>query len=271
MGIGLGIGVGRQRFSGGGGGFDADYQKILTLSSAAGYTLPSSANQVKQNELYVALKNAGILAKLDTFALFANDGSSNFGLVDWIRTVNTNTLVLMTAVNSPTWTANQGFQSNGTSSFIDSNYNPTNNRVNLSLNDAAIGFWEFSTTTGANGVNAGADDGNNDILLSQKFATGNELMRMNDNNSTARPSSANYSAGLVVGQRVNSTTLQYYTPAKVLNSYTINSIALNNQSITFLKFATVFGLTPISMGFIGASLSSGQIDALYNASNAYFS
>jgi hypothetical protein len=158
---------------------------------------------------------------------------------------------------------------NGTSSYIDTNYNPSTSGVNFTLNDASIGFYEFATTIGANGAVAGADDGNDDILLTQKFINGNGFLRMNDSNSIVRPLLINYSNGLVIGQRINSSTLEYYTPAKVLNSYTANSLALNNANIYFLRFLTVYGLSPISIGFLGASFTSSEIDDFYNAVNTY--
>jgi hypothetical protein len=246
----------------GGGGFDADYQAVLDYATTQGYTLPSAGQQILQNQLVLDLKDGGIWSKLDTFGVFATDGDSDFALIDWIR------LTDYTAVNSPTFTTDEGFTSNGTSSYIDINYNPTIDAVNLSLNNASIGFYEFATTIGANGVNAGSDSGVNDILLTQKFVNGNGYLRINDS-KISRPSSTNYSNGLVIGQRINSSTLEYYTPAKVLNSYTADSDNLNNVNITFLKFASVYGLSPISIGFLGASFTSSEIDDFYNAVNTY--
>jgi hypothetical protein len=243
--------------------FDADYQAVLDYATTQGYTLPSAGQQILQNQLVVDLKDGGIWSKLDTFANFATDGDSDFALIDWIR------LSDYTAVNSPTFTTDEGFQGNGTSSYIETNYNPTIDAVNLSLNNASIGFYEFATTIGVNGVIAGSDSGNNDFLLTQKFVNTNGFLRMNDQSSTARPSLANYSNGLVIGQRINSSTLEYYTPAKVLNSYTAISAGLNNANNTFLRWSTVYGLSPISIGFLGASFTSSEIDDFYNAVNTY--
>jgi hypothetical protein len=60
-------------------------------------------NNCLQNQLVVDLKDGGIWSKLDTFAVFATDGDSDFALIDWIR------LSDYTAFNSPTFTTNQGF------------------------------------------------------------------------------------------------------------------------------------------------------------------
>ena len=117
--------------------FDADYQSVLDYGTAQGYTLPSGGQQTLQNDLLVALKAAGVWDKLDTFRVYANDGGSNFALIDWKR------LALCTAVNSPTFITNSGFQFNGTSSYIDSGFNPqtTLGLSNYKLSNASIGAW----------------------------------------------------------------------------------------------------------------------------------
>ena len=134
IGIGLGLGL----F--GGSSLDADYRAVLTYATSLGYTLPSSAQQAKQSKLLADLKAGGIWVKLDTFAMFANDGGSNFGLIDWKR------LALYTAVNSPTFTTNQGFNGNGTSSYIDTNFNPATSGTNYVLNDASRYYMQFAGT-----------------------------------------------------------------------------------------------------------------------------
>jgi hypothetical protein len=119
--------------------FDADYQAVLDYATTQGYTLPSSGQQALQNQLVVDLKNAGVWSKLDTFAVFATDaedspgsGTSNFALIDWKR------LSLYTAFNSPTFTTNEGFQGNGTSSYIDLNYETITDWVNVSQNNVCL-------------------------------------------------------------------------------------------------------------------------------------
>lgn len=121
--------------------FDADYTAILAYATTQGYTLPSAAQRIKQNQLVVDLKAAGVWNKLDSFAVFATNGNSNFALIDWKR------LSQYTAVNSPTFTSNQGFAGNGTSSYVNTNYNPNTNAVNLSLNSTSIGGYKFNTST----------------------------------------------------------------------------------------------------------------------------
>lgn len=125
-------------------GMDADYKAILDYATTQGYTLPSASQQLLQEQLIIDLKDAGIWSKLDTFAVFATDGDSDFALIDWKR------LTQYTAFNSPTFTSNQGFKGNGTSSYVNTNYNPTINGVNFSQNSASIGGYQFNSSTDVN-------------------------------------------------------------------------------------------------------------------------
>jgi hypothetical protein len=123
--------------------FDADYQAVLDYATTQGYTLPSAGQQTLQNQLVVDLKDGGIWSKLDSFRVYATDGDSSYALIDWKR------LVMCTAVNSPTFTTNVGYRGNGTSAYINSNYNPSLHAVNLSLNSASIfAYISVSRTVG---------------------------------------------------------------------------------------------------------------------------
>jgi hypothetical protein len=136
--VGIGVGVGRQRFAS--GGFDADYQAVLNYATTQGYSLPSASQQVLQNQLLLDLKTGGIWNKLDTFGVFATDGDSDFALIDWIR------LTDYTAVNTPTFTTNQGYASDGASSYINTNYNPLVDGVNSQENDSSGGAYQFNVS-----------------------------------------------------------------------------------------------------------------------------
>lgn len=48
------------------------------------------------------------------------------------------TSTMITAVNSPTFTASQGYNGNGTNSYLNTNYNPTTNGVKYTLNSASL-------------------------------------------------------------------------------------------------------------------------------------
>ena len=143
LGIGIGIPFGRRKSV----AFETEYENIINYAIAQGYTLPSAAQQIKQNKLLKDLKDAGIWAILDTFSVYARTSTSDFALIDWKR------LAQRTAVNSPTFNATNGFSFNGTSSYIDWNFNPNTlvGSNNYKLTNAGIFNW--TATAGISALN----------------------------------------------------------------------------------------------------------------------
>ena len=127
----------------GGGGFDADYQAVLDQASSLGYTAPSASQQTLQNTLITDLKTAGVWDKLDLFYVFATDGDSDYATLNWKSPASFQT----TKVNSPTFTANQGFKGDSSSAYIDTNFNPSTNGVNYQLTEASRGFYIYTPST----------------------------------------------------------------------------------------------------------------------------
>jgi hypothetical protein len=125
--------------------FDADYQAILNRATTLGYTLPSASVQVKQNTLLTSMKADGVWAKLDVFYVFAQDGSAEFGTLNW-KNPNANQSTL---VNAPTFVSNGGFTGNGTSSYIDTNFNPATQGVQYTQNNASRYFFTHAISTTA--------------------------------------------------------------------------------------------------------------------------
>ena len=117
-------------------GTDSDYQAILDYATTQGYTLPSASQQALQNQLVVDLKDAGVWSKLDIFYLFATDGDSDFASINW---KDPNTFEI-TEVNSPTFTTNQGFSSDGASSYLNTNFNLSTSGTNYTQDDMGLIF-----------------------------------------------------------------------------------------------------------------------------------
>ena len=234
--------------------FDADYQAVLNYATSLGYTLPSAGQRVKQNKLLVDLKSAGVWTKLDTFANFATDGSSDFALIDWKR------LNLYTGVNSPTFTSNQGFAGNGTSSYIDTNFNPATSGIQYQLNNAS----RFVFMNLASGI---AFDGTSSIVL-------NSIIRNNSinqylNTSNALSSLFNYTSikGMKSIHRTSSTNVELFNDV-TQGSRTAISTSISSLNQFILRSGTSYNSHQISMYAMGSSLVS-ENTAFVNAFNTY--
>jgi len=134
----LGAGQGQNSVS----PYDSSYQLILNKATALGYTLPSDAQKIIQNDLILELKSAGIWNKLDVLYIFANDGGSNFATLNWINP-DIRRCLLFTSGSTLTFTTNQGFTGNGTSAYIDTTYTPQGN-LNYKVTNASRYFYLYT-------------------------------------------------------------------------------------------------------------------------------
>lgn len=242
---------------------DADYQSILDYATTQGYTLPSASQQLLQNQLVVDLKDAGVWSKLDTFAVFATDGNSDFALIDWKR------LMQYTAVNSPTFTTNSGFSGNGTSAYIDTNFNPATSGVNYILNNASrIMFGDFPFDQAYIESAAGGTEN-----LTRNIASSNR-QRINQGSaslSTGLPPSSNWTGNNILRSinRTSSTNVEMFGNT-TQSSATATSTALSSNKQWILSGQSTFGSSSniFKIYGMGAELVSENTD-LYNALNTY--
>jgi len=244
----------------GAGLFDADYQSVLDYATAQGYTLPSGGQQTLQNDLLVALKAAGVWSKLDTFANFATDGDSDFALIDWKR------LAQNTAVNSPTFTINEGFTTNGTSSVIDITYNPSTSGTNYTQNDASFGVYRFAGA-GIRGVWSNG--------LSQSgmiFDSSGAFQGVNSTNTRTYTSGTRFtsaSTGLLALHRPSSLIFNLSDDGVIISQADQTSTSLPT-GFDIGRDAFVFSSWTCSFFFAGSSLIS-EISDFSNAVNSYMS
>jgi hypothetical protein len=238
--------------------FDPDYQEVLDLGTFLGYDLPSSGQQILQNQLMLAAKASGAYQKSDVFGIFANDGSPEFGLIDWKRKST------MTAVNSPSFTSNQGFTGNGSTSYIDTNYNPFTNGVNHTLNDASRYYLHYAGTSNI-------VDGIDLVGANQALSLSNSaVQRINSTNSLNSAFTYTTTRGVKSIHRTSATDVALYND-KVGASRTQTSTAMpsNNQFVLrrFVNYST-----NTTWGYImGASMISENddfVDALNNYINS---
>lgn len=239
-------------------GIDADYQAILDYATTQGYTLPSAGQQALQNQLVVDLKAGGIWSKLDTFGVFATDGNSDFALIDWIR------LSQYTAVNSPSFTTNTGFAGNGTSAYIDTNFNLLNDSVNYTDADASRYMYLYNASGSAILDGTSSSSTYNRILISNTTS-----QTINSTNSLDSQFNFNANKGIKSIHRTSSNDVSLYND-KVGDTRTQAYIipALRNENQFILRRSTAYSSNEISMYAMGASLVA-QNDDFVDAFDTY--
>jgi len=127
-----------------------EYQAILTRATTLGYGVPGYYEQIKQNQLIVDLKNAGIWNKLGTFLMFKLDtaGSSvspQFTFIDWI-TPNAALSSLGIArdgfIDPPTFVNNTGWELfKGNFIYIGENVQTGVNPITLTSTNNSEGLY----------------------------------------------------------------------------------------------------------------------------------
>lgn len=249
--------------------FDTDYQAVLNYATSQGYTLPSAGQRVKQNQLVVDLKNAGIWDDCDVIRIAANDAGLNFSTINW-KTPNTNQATL---INSPTFVTNSGIQGNGTSSYINENFAPANG-INLQLNDASEFVWVNSAVS-VGGFLCGANDAAGANGLSIERDSGSSVYpRINASTSLFYSNAINNAAGLFGNHRNSATSVSFSKDGVVkvtsssnsTNRTSNNSYSLcrnnNGSALNFINYI-------YSAKFFGKNITGTKLSDLYNALNTY--
>jgi hypothetical protein len=235
----------------------AEYKAVLDYATTQGYTLPTVSQRLKQSILLNSLKTGGIWTKLDTFVNFATDGSSAFALIDWKR------LVQYTAVNSPTFTTNQGFTGNGTSSYISTNFNAVTQGTNYIQDNASRYVYMFAAS------GTGALDGKSVASINNmtRASTGNQRINQGTTGLVGGSFDFTTTQGMKSIHRTSSTNVELFN-GTTQASRTALSAGMNSNSQFVLRSGSVYGAHTISMYANGASLVS-ENTAFVNAFNTY--
>lgn len=112
--------------------FDTDYQALLDYATTQTYVLPSSAQQIVQNQVVLDLKTEGAWIEYDVIYVPANDGSRQFGTLNW----KDPTVFQLIENGTITWTSNIGFKTDGTTGYLNTTWDAQTNGVKYTFNDA---------------------------------------------------------------------------------------------------------------------------------------
>lgn len=225
--------------------FDSDYQAVLNRATTLGYTLPSDSVKVKQNTLLTSMKADGVWAKLDVFYVFAQDGSADFATLNW-KNPNANQSTL---VNAPTFVSNGGFQGNGTSSYIDTNFNPATQGVQHTQNNASRYFFTHAIGS-ATRFDGNSGSGLNTIIRGSFIG-----QRINSGSSNNLAVAFDYTATVNTKSihRTSSTSVTLYNSTTgTTTTQTSASVSSLNQFI--LRSSTAYGSHTCAAYAMGASM-----------------
>lgn len=254
-------------------GYDNEYQLILDRARILGYTLPSEAQRTKQNQLVINLKAAGIWSLLDILYIFATDGGTDFATINWKAPSS----FQITKVNTPTFTNNEGFNFNGTTQYLNTNWRPGTDGINYTQNSASVGVYVNEAVTANSlldfGCSNNADGITQGIFLNSRNDSNNATNRTNDN--TTFTASVSTSLGFNMNQRrASNDKREWKDGSQVGSTQTTTSTTPPTVNLFFgASNGNGTAVTPstreLGCAFAGSSLS-GLENTFYTHWNTYF-
>ena len=132
--------------------FDYDYGQVYYQ-----YEDTKTEQSILQNQFMIAIKAAGVWAKLDVLCVFRGSGDGS-AYVDWKR------LSEVTNIGCD-FDTNQGFKGDpGNQAYIDTGFEPGTMGVNYTLNDASRYFFPYEFGAGPMDGSTGAGSRNRMLL-----------------------------------------------------------------------------------------------------------
>jgi hypothetical protein len=233
---GGGASAGPGNINGGNGGSGiviVRYYSPITFGSrtlAYSNTIYSRGGSLTANEVtYLNTFEASVGSDLDEFDRLYIHGLSN-EIAAKTSFVNP-TSTMITAVNSPTFTPSVGYNSNGSTSYLNLNFNLRNDAVKFKLNDCSQ-FTYSRTNSASTQVDSGGSDGSNKTLMDIREIDDRSYSFINVSVSDGL---SNYvaanSLGLFFSKRVASNLAYQYQAGVLKNTITVASTALPNISL----------------------------------------
>jgi hypothetical protein len=223
---------------------------------------PDNARKIVINDLIVSLIADGIWAKLDVlWVLAAHDAQA--ARLNW----KTPASFALTAVNSPTFTTDRGYAGNGTTSYLDTGWDPATNGSNYTQNNASFGLW--SRTSGQSAVNLMGTGTANVCTIVSRNTSDQSSHRINTAGLGVGAASLDGS-GFWHAERTASSASAIYKNGALEVAGAQTSAALSSSDFNLGRVNTTqFATTQFAAAFMGASFSSGERSAFYTALQTY--
>jgi hypothetical protein len=247
----------------GGGGVD-NYSDVYDAFT----NKPNAATKAAQQAFVNSLTSAGVWAKLDglwVFATHSNDDGE--ALINWVDPTGT----AATAVNSPTFTQYEGMAGNGSTSYINLQYNPSSDGSNFVQDSASFGFYS-NTDVNESSWDMGARDNVNGWTQGAARNGGDSIYRVNCLTSESWVS-AN-SEGMFSFTRENATTIAINKNGTELDDNLNNSTGLPNYDMYICGrnnngSPDQYTTRQYGMAFVGGFLTESELGNFYSAYNTY--
>jgi hypothetical protein len=238
---------------------DSDYQAVLTYAALQGYSRPSASQQIKQNQLVLDLKAAGVWTLIDVIYIYATDGDTNYARLNWKNA----SLYITELVGTPTFATNQGFNVVGSSgNYLRLGFNTVTNAINFLQDSCSFGLWLDSYTSG---LSLAGYQTSQSIRMLYQNTTGH---RLNTISALSGGVADLTGTGYKALNRSSSTNCELYNQVTSF-ARTATSSAKASEKPTLGLYSGQVLTGRYSMAYLGGSLTSGMHNSIRSAFNTY--
>lgn len=216
--------------------------------------------------LIKGLKADGIWSKLDfLYLLAAHDAQA--AKINWIDPDNTN--FVLTATNSPTFTADEGFTGNGGTAKLANNV-AFNTLTQYQLDSASFGVWYLAGTRSDSAITGADGNGTNGVFIAPCRA-GSDVFRsrINDSASTDSTGTLTTVAGHKQINRSGSSATEKYINGAAAGTFSTASTGVKTNVLAMLNVNSTASDHKIAACWGGASLTSDEHSDLHDRLEAY--
>lgn len=245
--------------------------EIMDVAAAAFFaritSQPNSTRKHAYNALFCSLRSGAVstsnlLTKIDLLQIHAAHDQQT-ALLNLISSSFNGTVV-----NAPTFTADVGFDTNGTNGEVDTGYNPQTAGGTLTTNSICVAVWNRNASTGIGSV-YGWFDGADGITISPNNGSGLISGRVNQA-SSAQGSAGSGGTGWKAINRSASAAIQFYSAGAAVGTGTNSSTGLNSVTLRVGRSQTAsYAVSNLAAVQAGGSLTANEHLDLYNAVRAY--
>lgn len=204
----------------------------------------------------------GVLSSLDWLSIHAlhDEQAARINLV--------NPAQIMSAVDTPTFTAYEGWTGNGSSSYLNTGWNPVDDAVNFAQDDASMGVWCLTNVTGTV-----VDIGNGRARINSRSGTTTPCYP-NQTTAFGPTLASSTSIGMRSWDRTAADATEVYQDGTSLGTDTTASATLNNADFFIGAYnqagtPTSYSTRQIAATFWGASLGDAGHAALHAQLNEF--
>lgn len=214
-----------------------------------------------------ALYAAGVWSKTNLLYIQAAH-DQQAGTLNWIAPGS----FALTLVNSPVFVADRGFTPDGTTGYLDTGWDPSNNGGGIYQRDSAhVGLYQrTNVTVGSDASGIGTSNGLW-VCISAPSSASNARARVNTNTIGVLPAESGTLPLHRMGvRRASSTTIIPVLDGVDGGSLSMNSAALDTGDLNFGRNnTTTFSNQQFAAGHVGNSLDATECAAYYAALHDY--